>query len=103
MCDAIMPRHLGDGRLAKSRKLLLRLSTHPKDFTWDELATLMKHLGFEKREGAGSGASFHCLRDPSRVIHLHKPHNRNPPTLLVVYVRAVHARLQDWGYYDDQQ
>jgi len=98
-----MPAPQGDGSLAKSRKLLLRLSTHPRDFTWDELSTLLRQLGFEKHAGAGSGASFHSSTDPSRVIHLHKPHNRNPPTLLVVYVRAVHARLQDWGYYDDQQ
>jgi hypothetical protein len=31
--EAIMPAPQGDGSLAKSRKLLLRLSTHPRDFT----------------------------------------------------------------------
>lgn len=87
--------------MSKTRKLLDRLDRIPRDMTWDDLSSLMTRLGFLKKEGAGSGASFYRADDPTTVIWLHRPHNRNPPTVLPVYIRMVRDRLKEWGYYDD--
>ena len=87
--------------MSRKQKLLDRLASHPKDFEWDELSTLLSHLGFKKQPGAGSGAMFFHPDRATHVIRLHRPHNRNPPTLLACYVRQVHEQLLQWGYYDD--
>jgi hypothetical protein len=34
--------------MSKSEKLLARLLSNPKDFTWDELGAVLAHLGYEE-------------------------------------------------------
>lgn len=87
--------------MSQLRKLLDRLASSPRDFTWDEMCALLGKLGFQQSGGAGSRVCFYDPRDPSKVIHLHKPHGRNPPTVLVCYVNDVAKRLREWGYYND--
>ena len=64
--------------MTRKEKLLKRLLNKPKDFTWDELTSLLSSLGFDE--------SKTCKTDGSRrrfvnwegvVITLHKPHPRN--------------------------
>ena len=87
--------------MSRTRKLLERLDSIPKDMTWDELRTLLLRLGFTESQGSGSRVAFHVPDEPSRTIRLHQPHNRNPPHVLAPYLRAVKAHLVEWGYYDD--
>ena len=87
--------------MSKTRKLLERLDRIPRDMTWEELSSLLERLGFSRKEGAGSRVLFFCASDPQRVIWLHRPHGRNPATVLSVYIRDVRDRLNEWGYYDD--
>lgn len=88
--------------MSKRRKQLQRLAGVPKDLTWKELETLLLGLGFVESNGDGARVMFHDPKEPTRVIRLHKPHGRNPPTVLVVYVKELASRLNEWGYYDDE-
>lgn len=86
---------------ARLNKQLQRLVSCPKDFEWRELCTVMKGLGFAETTGNGSAVAFRHADHVDRVIRLHKPHGRNPPTILVVYLRMVVSRLKEWGYLNE--
>lgn len=59
--------------MGKKEKLIERLLKKPKDFTFEEMVTLLSYLGYElKRGGTGSGVKF--VKDGSNeVINFHKP------------------------------
>lgn len=67
--------------MSKFEKLLQRLKSKPKDFTWDELLVLLSKLGFEKLEGSGSRVKFYH-QNLDCMIQLHKPH---PNKVLKLY------------------
>jgi len=55
-----------------------RLLSRLKDFTFDELTTLLGQLGyFIKRDGKTSGSRVAFSNGESDYIRLHKPHPRN--------------------------
>ncbi len=62
--------------MGKSIKLIARIKSHPKDFTWNELKTLLKQLGFKEIQGSGSRVKFYHQNN-DRLIQLHKPHPKN--------------------------
>lgn len=60
-------------------KLLRRFLTKPTDFTFDEMITLLKGLGYEETGGgktSGSRAAF-IDRSSGHIIRLHRPHPAN--------------------------
>lgn len=61
--------------MSKKDKLRKRLDTLPKDFTWDELVTLMGHYGFGLLNGSGSRRKF--VNAEKRLVILHCPHPGN--------------------------
>lgn len=61
--------------MSKKGKLLERFEGLPKDFTWSELRTLLKQLGYEEEEGDGSRICF--IGAENKKIFLHKPHPGN--------------------------
>lgn len=86
---------------SRLRKQLQRLAQCPADYEWRELETLLSGLGFRQSSGKGSRVAFHHPKYPDRVIRLHKPHGRNPPTVLRIYVRNVIGVLSNWGYLNE--
>ena len=60
--------------MSKSDKLLLRLLSHPKDFTYNELKTLLLSFGYKEIKGSGSRV---CFAKDNHKIKLHKPHPDN--------------------------
>ena len=63
--------------MSKKQKLINRLKSKPKDFTFDEAKSLLKLLGFKlsnKGKTSGSGVSF---INENVKISIHKPHPRN--------------------------
>lgn len=60
--------------MSKKDKLIERLLKKPKDFTFDEMESLLSYFGYKlKQGGVGSGVKF--IRDGSNeVINFHKPH-----------------------------
>ncbi|MDR1369224.1 MAG: type II toxin-antitoxin system HicA family toxin [Dysgonamonadaceae bacterium] len=62
-------------------KLVERFCKRPKDFTFDELVTLLKFLGFEKsNKGKTSGSRVKFNNEIMKIaIILHKPHTVGDP------------------------
>ena len=70
--------------MGRKEKLLARLQQRPKDFTWEELTSLLKSLGYLQRKTGKTGGSrrrFVHLTAPT--ITLHKPH---PTRIVKMYV-----------------
>jgi hypothetical protein len=62
--------------MSKKEKLISRLLSYPKDFTFDEMKTLLESLGFEMfNKGKTSGSRIKFLKGNIAII-LHKPHPR---------------------------
>lgn len=60
--------------MSKKDKLIDRLLKKPKDFTFDEMESLLSYLGYElKQGGTGSGVKF-IKEGSNEVINFHKPH-----------------------------
>ena len=63
--------------MSKKQKLIKRLKSNPRDFTFDEAKSLLHMLGFimsNKGKTSGSRVGFYNGKIP---IFLHKPHPRN--------------------------
>ena len=69
--------------MSKKDKLIDRLLSKPKDFTFNEMESLLLFFGYElKQGGTGSGVKF--IKDESNeVINFHRPH---PSGILKRYV-----------------
>lgn len=82
--------------MGKKEKLLKRLLSKPKDFTWDELATLLGGLGYVAKVKGKTGGSRRRFVHPNHTpIILHKPH---PGNLLKRYqVDQIILHLKDEG------
>lgn len=80
--------------MSKSDKLLLRLRSVPADFTWSELVTALRGLGF--RDISDKPGSYRTFANVAgRKIFLHEPH---PSNILKKYaLRKVIAALDDLG------
>ncbi|ELS04159.1 hypothetical protein Xen7305DRAFT_00038870 [Xenococcus sp. PCC 7305] len=61
--------------MTRKEKLIQRLKNKPKDFTWNELTSLLTGLGFSEVKTGKTGGSRRRFIHPSNiVIILHKPH-----------------------------
>ncbi len=69
--------------MSRNEKLLAKLLNETASFTWQELVTLLRWLGYRQLEGSGSRVKFDN-GDPQALINLHKPH---PGNELKAYVR----------------
>jgi hypothetical protein len=64
--------------MSRTEKLLQRLLSTPKDFTWDELITLLHYFGFaELKKGKTGGSRRKFVDGKKNIISLHKPHPGN--------------------------
>ncbi len=62
--------------MGKKEKLIQRLKKVPRDFTFDEMQTLLEILGFTKsNKGKTSGSRVKFEKDDIFII-MHKPHPR---------------------------
>ena len=64
----------GTKKMSKINKLIIRLLSYPKDFTYNELKTLLASFGYNEVQGAGSRVYF---SKDNHKIKLHKPHPGN--------------------------
>ena len=64
--------------MSRKEKLIIRFQQCPKDFTWDELTSLLKYIGYrEAKQGKTGGSRRRFLHDTAATIALHKPHPQN--------------------------
>jgi hypothetical protein len=81
--------------MSKQQKLIARLLNKETAFSWQELTTLLKQLGYEQLEGSGSRVKFDN-GDALAMINLHRPH---PGNTLKRYARElVIEKLQAGGF-----
>ena len=81
--------------MSKIQKIILKLKSQPKDFTFEEMQTLLLALGFEmSNKGKTSGSRVKFIKDGIPII-LHKPHPRKE--LLEYQVKQIIAVLEEEG------
>ena len=81
--------------MGKLEKLIERLKSNPKDFTFEEMQTLLLALGFElSNKGKTSGSRVKFFTDGVFII-LHKPHPRKE--LLTYQIKQVVETLSEEG------
>lgn len=81
--------------MGKLEKLIERLKSNPKDFTFDEMQSLLLALGFElSNKGKTSGSRVKFFKDGVCII-LHKPHPRKE--LLAYQIKQVIETLSEEG------
>jgi hypothetical protein len=87
--------------MAKFEKLIKRLLSNPKDFTFEELETLLAGFGFKpSKTGSTSGSAIRFINhETGQVIRLHKPHPS--PVLRQYLVKIIICELKRGGYLND--
>ncbi|MBV5330353.1 MAG: type II toxin-antitoxin system HicA family toxin [Chlorobium sp.] len=65
--------------MSKDHKLIVRLLSRPKDFTYNELCRVLNSLGYEESQSGKTSGSRVAFIDKStnHIIRLHKPHPSN--------------------------
>lgn len=81
--------------MSKLERLLERLKTKPKDFTYDEAKNILNKLGFyENNKGKTSGSRVAFINNKNVKIDLHKPH---PGKILKNYqINKLLEKLKEW-------
>ena len=81
----------------RKQKLIARLLQMPRDFTADEMQTLLEWKGFEiDNAGKTSGSAIRFIDKDGNIIRYHKPH---PSNVLKRYVlEKVIQVLREGGY-----
>ncbi|MFM7858910.1 MAG: type II toxin-antitoxin system HicA family toxin [Flammeovirgaceae bacterium] len=80
--------------MSRFQKALDRLIRKPKDFTWKELQTIMKHFGYQEYSGSGSVRKFFNPKTGASV-HLHEPHPE--PTIKRYALEIIIDHLVEQG------
>ncbi len=71
--------------MSRRDKLIARLKSRPKDFTWEELARLLESLGYtEAKAGKTGGSRRRFVHPTAPMLALHKPHPGNIVKLYVI-------------------
>ena len=87
--------------MSKTEKLLQRLLSVPRDFTWDELVNILGLFGYNELKKGKTGGSRRKFTDENKnVIILHKPHPGNVVKLYAL--KQVITQLKDKGYIKDE-
>lgn len=61
--------------MGKKEKLIKRLKTKPKDFTFDEAETLLNYFDYQRSDKGKTSGSHVCFKSSTHPpIMLHKPH-----------------------------
>ncbi|MBQ8128846.1 MAG: type II toxin-antitoxin system HicA family toxin [Clostridia bacterium] len=83
--------------MGQKEKLIAKLRSRPKDFTFEEAETLLGFLSYErnnKGKTSGSRVMFESAERKTKII-LHKPHPRKE--LLAYQVKQLLEALEQEG------
>lgn len=83
--------------MSKYEKLLKRFLSRPKDFSFKELESLLKKMGYEEfKTGKTLGSRVMFInRQFSHTIRLYKPHNDN--ILKIYQIIQIEKELKSIG------
>lgn len=83
--------------MTKKDKLVERLLSLPKDFTWDELIKVVGYFGYQELKKGKTGGSRRKFADEhNNIITLHKPHPEN--RVKEYALQQVIAELKEKGH-----
>jgi hypothetical protein len=87
--------------MSRQEKLISRLLSLPKDFTWDELVKVLAYYEYSEFTGGKTGGSRRKFIDSkNNIITLHKPH---PANVVKSYaLREVISHLKEKGHIQDE-
>jgi predicted RNA binding protein YcfA (HicA-like mRNA interferase family) len=87
--------------MSKKDKLIDRLLSIPKDFTWNEIGVVLTSFGYSEMKTGKTGGSRRKFVDGDKnIITLHKPH---PGKILKEYaIKQVIKHLKDKGSITDE-
>ena len=72
--------------MGRREKLIARLKSKPRDFSWDELVRLLEALDYrEAATGKTGGSRRRFVHETAPSIMLHKPHPGNIVKMYVVH------------------
>lgn len=81
--------------MGTKEKLITKLLSAPKDFTYNEAVTLLKFFGFEVKNKSGSSRAF-VHPETKQIIYFHEPH---PEKILKRYIiKIIISKLKEYGY-----
>ena len=81
--------------MGQKEKLIRKLKSNPKDFTFEEMQSLLVALGFElSNKGKTSGSRVKFFKGNVCII-LHKPHPRKE--LLTYQIKQIIETLSEEG------
>jgi len=64
--------------LSQKEKLIEKLLNNPKDFTFQEVSTLLNQFGYNETRGGKTGGSRVTFSNNEKdYIRIHRPHPRN--------------------------
>lgn len=82
--------------MGQKEKLINRLKSRPKDFTFDEVELLLGYLDYKRSDkGRTSGSRVMFVNDNHPPIMMHKPHPRKE--LLDYQVKQLLEMLKQEG------
>ena len=82
--------------MGQKEKLIAKLKSKPRDFTFDEAETLLGYLNYQRsNKGRTSGSRVMFVRQDHQSILLHKPHPRKE--LLAYQVKQLTDVLEQEG------
>ena len=82
--------------MGQKEKLIVRLKSRPKDFTFNEAETLLGFLGYHRsNKGRTSGSRVIFISENHSPILLHKPHPRKE--LLTYQINQLLEHLKQEG------
>jgi hypothetical protein len=87
--------------MSRTEKLVQRLLSLPKDFTWEELTKILVLFGYaEIKKGKTGGSRRKFADEKKHIISLHKPH---PGNIVKEYaLKQVIAQLKEKGHIQDE-
>ena len=82
--------------MGQKEKLIERLKSKPKDFTFDDMETLLRFLSYERTNKVRtSGSRVMFVSDNHPPIMLHQPHPRKE--LLMYQIKQLIEMLEQEG------
>lgn len=87
--------------MSKTEKLVQRLLSVPRDFTWEELIKVLALYGYAAlKKGKTGGSRRKFVDEQKNIISLHKPH---PSNIIKEYaIKDVIAHLKEKGHIQDE-
>ena len=82
--------------MSRKDKLISRLKSRPKDFTFDEAKSLLEMFGYTLSNAGKSSGSRVCFIKDRKIFRMHKPHPRKE--LLEYQIKELMDELKQEGF-----